>query len=240
MSVTMAESAETLEHPHTVEAKREGVFVRIGERRVRMEYLLLAAMALMAATFVALYFVLDLGMDDVERWGYAGLFGVTVLRSASVVLPMPGGGVIFASGGVLDPVWGIPAPVLVGLVAGFAESLGELTGYGAGRAGSPMLEGRAIYRRIRAWVEQRAFVTVFAMSFAPPALFDVAGLAAGATRVPLRIFYPAVLTGKICRDIIVATAGYYSFGLVEDWYAEIWEAIVSAASWITGPLAGIL
>ncbi|MGH8247955.1 MAG: VTT domain-containing protein, partial [Gammaproteobacteria bacterium] len=128
----------------------------------------------------------------------------------------------------------------VGLVAGFAESIGELTGYGAGLGGSTMLKERRIYKRIKAWVERRAFLTVFAMSFSPPALFDVAGLAAGATRVPLRVFYPAVLSGKIGRDTIVATAGYYSFGLIEDWYGEVWDAIVSAASWVTSPIAGIV
>jgi len=95
-----------------------------------LEYLLLGAMALLAVTLAALFFALDLGTDDVERWGYAGLFGITVLRSASVVLPMPGGGIIFASGGLLDGAWGIPGPVLVGLVAGFAESIGEFTATG--------------------------------------------------------------------------------------------------------------
>ena len=55
---------------------------------------------------------LDLGQDDIQRWGYAGLFGIVLLRSASVVLPMPGGGLIFAAGGLLDPVWGIPAPIV--------------------------------------------------------------------------------------------------------------------------------
>ncbi|MGH2405248.1 MAG: hypothetical protein ACRDGN_12425, partial [bacterium] len=150
----MAESVETLEHQHhPVEVEPEGLFVHLGRRRVRMEYLLLAAMLLLAATLIAIFFALELGKDDVERWGYAGLFGITLLRSASVVMPMPGGGLIFASGGLLDPVWGIPAPILVGLVAGFAESIGELTGYGAGLGGSTMLRERRIYKRIKGWVE---------------------------------------------------------------------------------------
>jgi len=80
---------------------------------------------------------------------------------------------------------------------------------------------------------------VFLMSFTPPVLFDVAGLAAGAARVPLRVFYPAVLVGKIGRDTIVATAGYYSLGIIEDWYAEGWDGIVDGASWIVG-LPGVI
>ncbi len=191
------------------------MYIHLGRRRVRLEYLLLIAMGLLAATLAALFFVLSLGADDVERWGYVGLFGIVLLRSASVILPMPGGGVIFAAGGLLNSAWGIPAPLLVGVVAGFAESIGEFTGYGAGLGGSQMLDKRPIYQRVKRWVQRRAFLTMFAMSFTPGPLFDVAGLAAGATRVPIRVFYPAVLSGKTIRNIIVATAGFYGIGLIE-------------------------
>lgn len=235
----MAESADALEHHHAIEVEHEGLFIHLGQRRVRFEYLLLAALLLFALAMAALFIALDLGTDDLERWGYAGLFGIVLLRSASVVLPMPGGGIIFAAGGLLNPVLGIPAPLLVGLVAGTAESFGELTGYGAGMGGSTMLQERAVYRRIKGWVERRAFLTVLLMALAPPFLFDIAGLAAGAARVPLRVFYPALLIGKIVRDTLVATAGYYSFGIVEDWYGEAWRAFVAAMSWVVNVPGGL-
>jgi uncharacterized membrane protein YdjX (TVP38/TMEM64 family) len=232
--------AQIAEHDHRpVEIEREGLFVHIGRRRVRLEYLLLAAIVLFAGTLAALFFALDLGKDDLQDWGYAGLFGIVLLRSASVILPMPGGGVIFAAGGLLDPVLGIPAPIAAGVVAGFAESFGELTGYAAGMGGSPMLKDRAVYRRIKSWVEKRPFQTVFLMTFAPPILFDVAGLAAGAARVPIRVFYPALLAGKVLRDILVATAGYYSLGLIEDWYGGLWDRVVDGASWVVGLPGGV-
>ena len=174
MNTNMAESVSSTETHHPVEIERQGIFVHIGQGRLRLEYLLLAAMLSLAVTLTALFFILDLGTDDVERWGYAGLFVIVLFRSASVVLPMPGGGIIFAAGGLLDPVMGIPAPLVVGLVAGFAESLGEFTGYAAGYGGSGMLKEREIYRRIKGWVERRAFLTVFAMAFTPAPLFDVA------------------------------------------------------------------
>ena len=211
----MANPTDALEQHHAIEVEREGMYIHLGRRRIRLEYLLLIVMVLVAVTLAALFFALELGADDVERWGYAGLFGVVLLRSASVVLPMPGGGVILAAGGLLDSAWGIPAPLLVGVVAGFAESLGEFTGYGAGLGGSKMLDKRPMYHRVKRWVQRRAFLTVFAMSFTPGPLFDVAGLAAGASRVPIRVFYPAVLIGKIMRDIIIATTGFYGIGLIE-------------------------
>ena len=69
-----------------------------------------------ALVATVLFFALHLGTDDLERYGYGGLFLIALLRSASVVIPMPGGGIVFAAGGLLDPVWGIPAPILVCLL----------------------------------------------------------------------------------------------------------------------------
>jgi membrane protein DedA with SNARE-associated domain len=231
----MSTPTPVADHEHrAVEVEREGLFVHIGRRRVRFEYLLLGALLVFAVSLAVLFLALDLGADNLQRWGYAGLFGIVLLRSASVVLPMPGGGVIFAAGGLLDPVLGVPAPIVVGLVAGFAESIGEMTGYAAGIGGSTMLKDRAVYTRIKRWVERRPFQTVFLMTFTPPMLFDVAGLAAGAARVPIRVFYPALLSGKILRDTLVALAGYYSFGIVEDWYAEGWDGFVDGVSWVVG------
>ncbi len=211
----MPDSPAPHEAHHALEAEAQGTYVHLGRRRVRLEYLLLAVMGTVGLTAAAAFFALGLGINDVEQWGYAGLFSVALLRSASVVLPMPGGGITFAAGGLLDPAWGVPAPVLVGLTAGFAESLGEFTGYGAGMSGSPMLSERKVYQRIKGLIRRRAFLTVFAMSLFPSPLFDIAGLAAGATRVPIRIFYPAMLIGKILRGVAVATAGFYGIHAIQ-------------------------
>ena len=211
----MTDSTEAVQTGDAVEAEPHGAFLYLGKRRLRVESLLLGAVALLAVALLALFMAYDLGAEDVRRWGYVGLFGVSLLRAASVVLPVPGSGMTFAAGGFLDPAWGVPAPVLVGVVAGFAESLGEFTGYGAGMGGVRMLNKGKIYRRVKDWMGRRAFMTVFAMSFTPLVLFDVAGLVAGATRVPVRVFYPAMLMGKVLRGIAAATAGFYGIGLLE-------------------------
>lgn len=206
----------TVQHEHhPVEVEPKGLYVHLGRRRVRLEFLLIATILCIALAATVLFFALHLGTDDLERYGYGGLFLIALLRSASVVIPMPGGGIVFAAGGLLDPVFGIPAPVLVGLTAAVAESFGEFTGYGAGMGGSAMITERQLYRRVKGWIERRPFSTVFVMSLFPSPLFDVAGLAAGAARVPIRTFYPALLIGKTIRGITVATMGYYSIGLLD-------------------------
>lgn len=210
----LMQDAPAHEH-HPLEVEPQGLFIHLGRRRVRLEFLLIAAILVIALAATVLFFALHLGTDDLERYGYGGLFLIALLRSASVVIPMPGGGVVFAAGGLLSPVWGIPAPILVGLTAALAESFGELTGYGAGMGGSTLVTKRQLYQRVRGWIHERPFTTVLAMSLFPSPLFDVAGLAAGAARVPMRKFYPALLLGKSVRGIAVATMGYYSIGLID-------------------------
>lgn len=200
---------------HALEIEPQGLYVHLGERRVRLEFLLIGGILAIALIATSLFFALGLGTDDLERWGYGGLFLITLLRSASVIIPMPGGGIVFAAGGLLEPAFGIPAPILVGLTAAVAESFGELTGYGAGVGGSTMITKRRLYKRVKGWIDDRPFSTVLAMSLFPSPLFDVAGLAAGAARVPIRKFYPALLIGKAIRGIAVATMGYYSIGLID-------------------------
>lgn len=197
-----------------VKVESAGVHLRVGGRRLRLEYVILAAALAVAGALALTFIALGLGVQDVDRWGYGGLFVVALLRSASVMLPMPGSGLVFVAGGLLHPIWGVPAPLLVGLTAGFAESIGEFTGYGAGMGGSRMLSERRLYQRVKGWVRRRSFVTIFAMSLAPSPVFDVAGLAAGATRIPVRVFYPALLLGKVLRATVMATAGLYGIELL--------------------------
>ena len=78
------------------------------------------------------------------------------------------------------------------------------------------MEGRPLYEKVSAWIKKAPFPTMFVMAFMPSPVFDVAGLAAGAARVPIRIFYPAILLGKIGRGIIMAAAGYYASAFLID------------------------
>jgi membrane protein DedA with SNARE-associated domain len=213
----MTTPAQTAEHEHhPVEVEPEGLFVHIGRRRLRLEYLLVALMLVIGATALTLIISLDLGADDLERWGYAGLFLIALLRSASVVIPVPAPGIIVGGGAFLDPVFGVPAPIMVGLVAGTAESIGELTGYGAGVGGGTIVNRSKFYQRVKSWIGRRPFLTVFAMSLFPSPVFDVAGLAAGATRVPMRTFFPALFLGKVLRATFWATMGYFGVDFIND------------------------
>lgn len=191
-------------------------YIRLWRFRTRLEYVMLALIAVMVAAIAFGFFFFDVGTDDIRgKWGYPTLWLISGLRAASVVLPIPGSGHTFVAGAIMDPLFGIPAPIAVGITAGSAESLGEFTGYAAGYSGGKIMENRKLYHRVKAWIQKRAFITMVIMSLMPSPVFDIAGLTAGASRVPIRVFWPAVFIGKCIRGIGMATAGYYGVEIVK-------------------------
>jgi membrane protein YqaA with SNARE-associated domain len=173
----------------------------------RLEYVLLAAALLIMAGFAFAFFYFDVDIEALNSYGYAGLFVISLVSAASIVMPMPGAAAITGAGAVLDPVLGIPVPIMVGLVAGVAEAIGELTGYAAGYGGSPLLRERSFYPRVKAWMERRGILTMFVLSSFPNPAVDIAGLIAGAVKMPLSHFMTGVLPGKIFKNIYLAAGG---------------------------------
>ena len=198
------------------ELQKQLQYIRLWRLSVRLEYASLALIAVFAVSIAVAFIALDLGEDDITGgWGYPILWVISLLRASSVILPIPGSGLTIAAGAIMDPLWGIPAPVAVGVTAGSAESLGEFTGYWAGVNGGKLMEGRRLYELIRKWLQKAPFPTMFVMAFMPSPVFDVAGLAAGAARIPVRIFYPAVLSGKVLRGIAMGFTGFYGIEILE-------------------------
>ena len=145
---------------------------------------------------------------DLAAVGYPGIFLVSLLGNATVVLPAPSLALVFAMGSALPPV-------LVGLVAGAGEALGELTGYALGYGGQAVIQNEAAYGRLVAWMERRGGITVFVLSMIPNPFFDLAGIAAGSLRYPVWRFLLFCWMGKTIKTTLVAYAGSRSITLVE-------------------------
>lgn len=168
--------------------------------RVRPAHILslLLAIAITAAVFAF--------REELARfaaYGYLGVFVVTLVGNATVILPVPGLVAVYAGGAALNP-W------IVGLVAGVAQALGELTGYLAGYGGGAALESRPNYLRVRGWMERRGFLTIIVLALIPNPLFDIAGITAGALRMPLHQFLLACWIGKTLKALAVALLGLFS------------------------------
>lgn len=143
---------------------------------------------------------------EYEKYGYLGIFLTTLVGSSTVVLPVPGLAIVYVAGSVWNPLF-------VGLVAGLGDAIGEATGYLAGFAGQGLVEEITVYRYFENWMRRKGFATIFALSAIPNPFFDLAGIAAGASRFPAKWFFLATWMGKTLKNVAVALAGYYSIPL---------------------------
>ena len=147
-------------------------------------------------------------IEGLGEWGYAGVFLLQLINSATVVLlPVPGHAVIFAVSGTLNPL-------LIGLVGAIGAALGEITAYMAGRGGSSMIERSRWRKRLEAISERWRGLAIFAFA-ATPLPFDIAGVWAGAIRYPVGRFLLIVFCGKLILVTAIALAGYYSVDFLE-------------------------
>lgn len=146
---------------------------------------------------------------EYERYGYLGVFLTTLAGSATVVLPVPGLAVVYLAGSLWNPL-------IVGLVGGLGDALGEGTGYLAGYAGQGLVQDVGLYRRFERWMQRNGFLTIFFLSAIPNPFFDLGGLAAGASGFPAKWFFLATWMGKTIKDVVIAVAGFLSIPLLAD------------------------
>ena len=176
-------------------------------RRWRREYTILLAVGLLVSVLALLFFFLNLDLKELKRFGYLGIFLISLVGSASVALPLPGAAVVVGSGQFVDGVAGIPFFLLVGLTASLGETIGELTGYLAGVGGKVVIEDRPIYHRLDRWMRRHGIMTMFVLSVIPNPVFDVGGFLAGAVRMPLWRFLVTVFVGKLIKNCVLAFLG---------------------------------
>jgi len=166
----------------------------MSERARRIVALLLAV----GISAIVLFFREDLAR--LATYGYLGIFLVTLLSSATVVVPVPGLALVFAAGASFNPL-------LVGLAAGLGAGLGELTGYLVGYSGRGVVENRENYGRIRRWMDRYGAWVILVMSAVPNPVFDVAGITAGVMRIPVGLFLLAACAGNVFKATVAAFAG---------------------------------
>ena len=147
---------------------------------------------------------------SLDELAYGGLGLTVLLASGGLVLPIPSLAAACAAGASLNPLY-------VGLVAGSAGTLGELTGYFLGYSGRGVLDRSRLYRRLEGWMRRRGWLLLFLVSLIPNPIFDVVGIAAGALRYPLWRFMAVVWVGKLSKFLIFAYSCAYSI----DWLTDL-------------------
>ena len=161
---------------------------------------------------VAVTIVLILLRSQIQQlrdYGYAGVFLIGMLSSATVFVPLPGMAVVFVMGSVLNPA-------LVGLSAGAGAAIGEMVGYVAGYGGSMVVNAERwqSYRRVEDLVARKGGIIIFLAACVPNPLFDVVGIAAGALKMPPWRFLMFCWPGVTVKNLMTAFGGYYGLNFL--------------------------
>lgn len=132
--------------------------------------------------------------------GYLTVFVITLVASATIILPAPAALTIGAFGVSLDP-W------LVGLVAATGQTIGELSGYYVGWSGKALLGRVRGYARVRRWMDRWGVLALFLLALIPNPFFDIAGMIAGATHFGVMRFMAVTWPGRVIKNTGFAFAG---------------------------------
>lgn len=179
---------------------------------------ILTVLILIGAVAGTLYIVSDPGrLRRVEELitspgGLVVLFVFGAITSATLVLPVPGLALTAIAGSVANPF-------VVGIVAGAGQTLGEMTGYMAGYSGQTLIDDSPRYARLVSWMRRFGAPIIFVLALLPVALFDVAGMIAGALRMPVWLYLLSAGAGKIIKNVAVAYAAAYGM----EWLKQLFN-----------------
>ena len=151
---------------------------------------------------IFLYLIRD-QVRGLAQYGYPGIFILSILANATIILPAPGILFVFAMGAVFSPVG-------VALAAGAGAAIGELSGYLVGFSGQGVVEQAELYNQLLNWMKghrRLSYLAITLLAFIPNPLFDLAGIASGTLRIPVIAFLIFTFIGKTFKMFILAYAG---------------------------------
>ena len=181
-------------------------FSKTSDLKIQLVALVLGIFAV-SLVFVIWMFVG--GLSNSDWWkalGYPGVFFLSLLASGGMVFPIPSLAATCGAAGLDLNL------IIVGVLAGLGETLGELVGYSIGFGGQSVVQRRRIYKRARTWMIRWGIVVLLILSIKPNPIFDFVGIPAGALRYPMKRFLVTVWVGKTLKGLIIA---HVCFWIVE-------------------------
>ena len=164
---------------------------------------------LLAFTAVA-GFLWFTGRFSPETAGYGGVWLMHFIGAASIVVPVPS---LLALCAASAPEVGL-SPLILGLLAGSGESLGEITGYAVGLSGRKALRNNRWYPKLKGIMERYGGKALFFVGVIPNPVFDVMGFIAGSLAYPVSKFMVILLLAKTIKNIGLAYACYFGISLI--------------------------
>ncbi len=145
----------------------------------------------------------NLPMYDLAYLAYSVVFATTMISNLTIIAPVPFAVSIMIA---LATKWN---PVLIALAASIGGTIGELSGYYAGYLGRKIAISDNImgHNQVERWIQRYGFWAIFFLALQPFIPFDIGGLVAGAARMPLQKFIPALWAAKFPKYLILIYTG---------------------------------
>lgn len=131
------------------------------------------------------------------------------LSNATVLLPAPSAIVVVEFSFILNPI-------IVALCGGLGSALGEMLGYAAGfhgvRAIQANLNHSSKNNKLKTFIKKHKskhpYILTFLTSIIPLPIFDIIGIAAGASKLNPFKFFTATICGKILKFLMYTFIAY--------------------------------
>jgi len=167
--------------------------------QTRLTLARIAALVIVIGITVVIFINRDKA-DALAAYGYPGIFLLAFLAYATVLLPAPGLAFVFTMGAVFQPTG-------VALAAGAGATLGEISGYLAGFSGQAVIENTQLYLKMKLWMQKNGPLAVLLLAAVPNPVFDLAGVTAGALKMPLAKFLLWCFFGEVIKMYLFARIG---------------------------------
>jgi len=161
--------------------------------------------------YLIVHFNISLG--EFAPGAYSAVFIISFLCNASILVPVALHiSIMMTAASQWDPI-------LVAFIASAAGTLGEISSYYAGYLGKRIAITKDIpgYNRFVDWVNRYGVLAIFLFSLQPILPFDIAGLTAGVSRLPLWKFLLPCWAGKFPKYIVFC---YFGVGLLH--FLPLW------------------
>jgi membrane protein YqaA with SNARE-associated domain len=182
--------------------------------KLAIAFVLLIALSFgLAGLLIFLQKSLNIDLYQFEFLAYTSVFCVSVLANMTIIAPVP-----FAVAIMVGAAQEFN-PLIVALCGAVGGSLGELSGYYAGRFGKNIAIPDKIvgYKKIEEWINRYGFWAISVLALQPIIPFDVGGLIAGIAKMPIHKFLPALFVGKFPKYILLTYAGIGLIHFLPSW-----------------------
>ncbi len=150
-------------------------------------------------------------LEFLTNYGYVGLFLVSLLGTSSIVFSASYYALLFSM--AATPVFN---PIIIIIISSIGAALGNFASYFVGYgARKKILNSKYVrfFEFAQKWFKSNGFLTVFFFALTPLP-DEIIGFTAGSTKYRKRMYFLAVLCGKLIQTSLIVLGGRYSYDVL--------------------------